>query len=117
MGDHFVHGMPSVGPFEQRQTDRVSAELGFYQRIHGRGAFIFREEGGAYVAMAIVPMVKPPKLTIGFDRPDLRLELIPYDLGKDPPHKVRFWICDKGGRNRIEDLRRHIRSVELDARL
>jgi hypothetical protein len=75
----------------------VSAELGFYQRIHGQSAFIFREDrGGAYVAMAVVPMAKAPKLTIGFNRPDLKIEIIPYETSNEPRHKVRFWICDKG---------------------
>jgi hypothetical protein len=83
--DHFIHGMPNVGLFEKRQTDQVSAELAFYQRIHGPTAFVFREDkGGAYVAMALVPMVRVQNLTIGFDRPDLRIEIIPFETQQEP---------------------------------
>jgi hypothetical protein len=116
--DHFIHGMPVSGQFQARQIDRASAELEFYQRIHGRTAFIFREDrGGAYIAMAVVPMVRAPTLKIGFNRPDLSIEIIPYEIPTQPTHKVRFWIRDKGGRNRRDDLRKHIASVELNAEL
>jgi hypothetical protein len=108
--------MPASGPFEARQLDRASAELGFYQSVHGKGGFVFREDtGGAYIAMAAVPMMRAPTLRIGFNRPDLSIEAIPYTPPNQPTHKVRFWIRDKGGRNRADDLRRHIVSVELDA--
>lgn len=114
--EHFVYAMLHTGM--QTPVDKAAAELEFYQRIHGRSAFIFREDkGGAYVAMAVMPMVKSPKLAIGFSRPDLRIEIIPFEEGKAPTHKVRFWICDKGGRNKTEDLRRYITSVELNAEL
>lgn len=117
MTDHFVHGMPTIGQFNSQQIDKVSAELEFYQRIHGRSAFVFREDkGGAYVAMAIVPMAKTPKLKITFDRDDLDVEIISFEYTQ-PNHKVRFWIRDKGGRNKKDDLRRHITSVELNAEL
>lgn len=116
--DHFIHGMPSSGPFESRQVEGADAELGFYQRIHGSGAFVFREDkGGAYIAMASVPMARAPNLTILFDRPDLHIETIPFEAPTQPTHKVRFWICNKGGRNKTEDLRRHIKSLALNARL
>jgi hypothetical protein len=114
--EHFVAAMADTGL--QSQIDKAAAELEFHQRIHGREASIFREDkGGAYVAMAAVPMARPPKLTIAFKRPDLRIEIIPFEEGKEPPHKVRFWICDKGGRNKTEDLRQYIASVEMDSRL
>jgi len=114
--EHFVCAMANTGLKEP--IDKAAAELKFYQRIHGQSAFVFREDrGGAYVAMAIVPMAKPPKLSIGFNRPDLRIEIIAFEKDKAPTHKVRFWICDKGGRNKTEDLRQHIISVELDAQL
>jgi hypothetical protein len=116
--DHFIHGMPASGPFGSRQIDKATAELEFYQRIHGRTALVFREDkGGAYVAMAMVPMARAPNLLIGFNRPDLSIEIIPYETPTRPTHKVRFWIRDKGGRNKTEDLRKHIVSIELDARL
>jgi hypothetical protein len=114
LSEHFIYAMPGEGQFGQRQIDRANAELKFYQRIHGTRMLIFREDrGGAYTAMAIVPMSKPPNLKIGFNRPDLGIELIPYEIGK--VHKVRFWICDRGGRNKTDDLRKHIVSAELDA--
>jgi hypothetical protein len=116
LSEHFVHGMPQRGQYKKRKVDRASAELDFYQRIHGRSAFIFREDGGAYVAMAIVPMAKPPSLTIGFNQPDLSIEIIHFQEPK-PIHKVRFWVCDKGGRNKVDDLRKHIVSIQLNAEL
>jgi hypothetical protein len=113
---HFITAMANTGA--QEKVNKAAAELAFYQTIHGRDALIFREDrGGAYVALAAVPMAKPPKLTITFSKPDLRVEIIPFDEGQEPIHKVRFWICDKGGRNKTEDLRGYITSVELDARL
>ena len=115
VANHFISAMADTGL--QNKINKVEAELQFYQRIHGRTPFVFREDkGGAYVAMAIAPMVKPPKLTIGFSRPDLRIEIIPFE-GEQPNHKIRFWICDKGGRNKTDDLRQYITSVEFDARL
>jgi len=58
-----------------------------------------------------------PKLKIGFDRDDLKIEIIPFEPLVEPTHKVRFWICDKGGRNKKDDLRQHIKSIELNAEL
>jgi hypothetical protein len=114
--EHFVAGMVDTGP--KAGIDKETAELSFYQRIHGPGAFIFREDkGGAYIAMAAVRMARPPDLKIAFGRPDLRIEVIRFEKGKEPTHKVRFWICDKGGRNKTEDLRQFITSVELNAQL
>jgi hypothetical protein len=116
MSEHFIHGMQTAGGFDERQIDKANAELGFYQRVHGRSAFIFREDrGGAYVAMAVVPMARTPKLNIGFNRNDLRIEIISFEKHREPTHKVRFWICDRGGRNKKDDLRKHITSVELNA--
>jgi hypothetical protein len=116
VSEHFVAVMRDTGL--QSQIDKAAAEIKFYQHTHGYGAFIFREDkGGAYLAMAAVPMAKPPKLTISFKRPDLQIEIIPFDEGKQPRHKVRFWICDKRGRNKTEDLRQYITSIELDANL
>jgi hypothetical protein len=67
--------------------------------------------------LAAVPMRVSPKLDIRFDREDLKVEQIDFNKATQPRHKVRFWICDKGGRNRLEDLRRHIVSVALGADL
>jgi hypothetical protein len=118
LSEHFIHGMLTEGRFDERQIDKANAELAFYQRIHGRSVFIFREDrGGAYVIMAVVPMARTPKLNIGFDRNDLRIEVIPFEKHREPTHKVRFWICDKGGRNKKDDLRKHVTSVELNAEL
>ena len=115
--DHFLSGMPASGAFDKPQTDKARAELAFYQAVHGNAPPILREDSGAYVALAAVPMREAPKLKIGFDRADLCVEQIPFDYATQPTHKVRFWICDKGGRNKNDDLRDHITSVELDARL
>jgi hypothetical protein len=115
--DHFLSGMPASGAFDKPQTDKARAELAFYQAVHGNALPILREGGGAYVVLAAVPMRDAPKLKVGFDRPDLRVEQISFDYATQPTHKVRFWICDKGGRNKNDDLRGHITSVELDARL
>lgn len=117
MVDHFIHGMPVKGQFDKRQTDKATAELGFHQRIHGQASLVFREDSGAYVLLAEGPMLRAPQLTITFDKPDLRIELIPFDQVTRPTHKVRFWICDKGGRNRTSDLRNQIKSIELSAEL
>jgi hypothetical protein len=117
MANHFVHGIPLKGQFDKRQTDKATAEIAFHQRIHGQGLLIFREDSGAYVVLTMVPMHRTPELKMTFGREDLRVELIPYNQGTEPSHKVRFWICDKGGRSKSQDLRNHIKSVELNARL
>ncbi|HZE54222.1 MAG TPA: hypothetical protein VE111_13275 [Bradyrhizobium sp.] len=114
ISEHFVSEMGNSGL--QNQVDIASAELAFFQRIHGRTALVFREDSGeAYIMMAPAPMVRPPKLTIEFKRPDLRIEIIPFSESKKPTHKVRFYICDRGGRNKTEDLRQYITSIQLDA--
>lgn len=113
--DHFIYGIPNLGQFERRQIDKATAELGFHQRIHGRKVIVYREAGGAYVLLTVVPMRTVPHLEIGFDKKDLRIEVLPFE--GNVSHKVRFWICDKGGRNKKDDLRQHIQSIQLDAEL
>jgi hypothetical protein len=115
VSEHFIAAMGDAGV--NGKIDKATAELEFYQRIHGPNAFVFREDGGSYLAMSVVPMATPPKLAIAFSRLDLRIEVVPFGGVGEPTHKVRFWICDRGGRNKIEDLRPHISSVELDSRL
>jgi hypothetical protein len=115
IANHFIHGMYEKGQFETRQADRESAELGFHQRIHGPTLIVFRERSGAYVALAASPMARPPKLALTFKRDDLYVGQVPFDGARQPTHKVRFWICDKGGKNKIDDLRKHIASMRLDA--
>jgi hypothetical protein len=66
---------------------------------------------------ALVPMARAPVLKIGFNRPDLSIEIIACETPTQPTHKVRFWIRDRGGRNKADDLRKHVVSIELDARL
>jgi hypothetical protein len=118
LAGHFIGGIAIQKNLQIKGVNKATAELEFHQRIHGRQLLVFREDkGGAYVTMAVVPMVKTPNLIVTFDRQDLRIEVIPFELEKAPTHKVRFWICDKGGRNKVEDLRRHITSVSLDADL
>jgi hypothetical protein len=116
VADHFIYSMRTEGRFEERQIDKASAELAFYRAAHPDVPPIFRNDDGAYVALAAVPMRIPPNLRIEFDRPDLRAEQA-FDYRARPSHKVRFWIRDKGGRNRREDLRKHIMSLSLDADL
>jgi hypothetical protein len=117
--DHFITGMPTAGAFNSAQNDPENAELAFHRAIHGSeiSTPIFREDSGAYVVLAGQPMRVPPKLKVSFNRSDLRAEQISFDYSRQPSHKVRFWIYDKGGRNKKDDLRRHITSIELDARL
>lgn len=115
ISEHFIYC--SVAP----QTDSfpgvgvAEAELKFYQKVHGHGVKVFHQEDGSYVVLAPREMVKPPTLKVGFDRDDLRIELIHSQ--KSLRHKVRFWICDKGGRNKTDDLHKHIVSMEFDSRL
>jgi hypothetical protein len=115
MTNHFIYGTPVAGQFDARPIDKVSAELGFHHRVHGPGILVFREHSGAYVLLTEVPMRVAPRLTVTFHRSDLRIEPIPFGKIQEPTHKLRFWICDRGGRNRTEDLRRHIASIKLDA--
>lgn len=115
--EHFVSGMPRVGVFENRQADPASAELDFYRAVHSGAPPIFREASGAYVMLAAVPMRVTPRLEVQFDRADLRIEQIGFGKAVQPSHKVRFWICDRGGRNKVDDLRQHIVSAALDAEL
>lgn len=117
MSDHFVYVAPPNASHDVNGIDAAEAELKFYERIHGQGVKIYRDEGGTYVILTAVVMNRPPKLNIAFDREDLHIELIPSQQDKAHAHKLRFWICDKGGRNKTDDLRCHIVSVELDARL
>ncbi|GLR92690.1 hypothetical protein GCM10007858_03110 [Bradyrhizobium liaoningense] len=116
LASHFVEALaPSL--FSSRQVRKDEAELGFYQRIYGSGSFVFREDSGAYLALTSVPMARAPNMTIEFSSPHLSIEIIPYEVKPQPTHKVRFFICDKGGRNKSDDLRHHIRSVAFNARL
>jgi hypothetical protein len=114
VADHFITGTRSTG-IDKRQTDKAAAELAFYRAALNGANAIFREESGAYVILAAVPMRSPPRLSIVFRKDDLYVEQIPFDHPSQPTHKVRFWICDKGGRNKRDDLRTRIASIELDA--
>lgn len=114
MEEYFFHAMPSVGIFEERQIDEASAELAFYQAAYPQ-QHVFREEGGAYVVLAGASMRVPPKLIVAFNRDDLFIEQIPSTKKRKRNHKVRFWICDRGGRNKRDDLRSNIVSIQLDA--
>jgi len=117
MLDHFISGMPLATPYAGRQLDKAEAEIAFHQRANPNVPPIFREESGAYVVLARVRMRASPLLKVNFDRSDLKIEQIRFDHHAQPSHKVRFWIHDKGGRNKKDDLREHILSVELDAEL
>jgi len=56
--------------------------------------------------MTRVPMARSPSLKIGFNRLDLSIEIVPFEMPIQPTHKVKFLICDSGGRNRKDDLRK-----------
>lgn len=115
--DHFLHGMARIGLFDRRQSSSSQAELSFHQSVHGTDRLVFREDSGAYVVMASVPMRAAPKLNVTFSRPDLQAEVCKYDKRDQPVHKVRFWIRDSGGRNKRDDLRPYIVAVTFDAEL
>ncbi|WP_400766245.1 hypothetical protein [Methylosinus sporium] len=115
--DHFIYGMPERGLFAERQAEKSEAELAFYRNAIGELPIIMREDSGSYVLFAQVPMRIAPKPIVEFDRDDLKIELIPFQSLTQPSHKLRFWICDIGGRNKVDDLRKHIRRFTLDAEL
>lgn len=114
MKDHFVEASPVAGHFAEKQMGIPEAEIEFYRTAYPGVPPVFREDGGAYVVMAAVPMRVPPKLLVEFARSDLTAEQISID-GSLPTHKVKFWIRDKGGRNKNDDLRPAITSIALDA--
>lgn len=105
------------GRLAEQAVEQNQAELDFYRRIHGSGPIIFRENDGSYVALTAVPMRIGPCLIMTFSQPGLSAEQIPYPEHKQITHKVRFWIKDKGGRNKTADLRSCIASFGFDARL
>ncbi|MFF8802792.1 MULTISPECIES: hypothetical protein [unclassified Methylobacterium] len=115
--EYFICGMPRVGEFQTRQIDKTQAELDFYKSINPDVPQIYREPGGAYVVFAQTPMARSPHFAVRFNRPDLKAEMIPFTSKNEINHKVRFWIFDKGGKNKIDDLRKHILSYTLDAEI
>lgn len=117
MQDHFIVGSPNIGSSDHRRIDPPSAELSFYKKVFRGGRPIFRERSGAYLMLAEVPMRVPPVLTVEFDSPKFCAEQIDITGSAPTTHKVRFWIKDKGGRNKTEDLREHIVSATLDAEI
>ena len=115
---HFLYALPSARLFDKARITSSEAELNFYKIAYPNIPPIFRERSGAYVTHAEVPMRVSPKLFVIFDRADLSIEQTKFDNSRmQPTHKVRFWINDKGGRNKNDDLRIHILSVTLDAEL
>lgn len=117
MREHFVHGIPTVGAFSEAQADRPTSELEYYGALSGGAPVVLREKQGSYVALAAQRMGRAPELRVTFDRDDLSAEQISFNAKHEPTHKVRFWIRDKSGRNRNDDLRRHIRTLEYHAEL
>lgn len=115
--NHFVYGGLQATGEEKFAVDKAAAELNFYHTAHGPNLPPFREADGSYIVLAAVPMARTPDLVVKFNRPELSAEAIPFTDGSAPTHKVRFWICDKGGRNKKNDLRGHITSIELHAEL
>ncbi|MBS7810173.1 hypothetical protein [Roseococcus pinisoli] len=117
MAGHFVVGNIDSGKYNNRQVNIDHAELEFHKRILKGAPPIYREAAGSYIVFAEVPMRIPPKLTVKFDHPSLSAEQISIEGNTPNVHKIRFWIRDAGGRNKKDDLRRHIISVELDAEM
>ena len=113
--DDFIYETPISGEFDARQIDPVNAELRFHHRIHGQGPIVFREDSGVYVLLLEHPMRRAPAVAIDFRRPDLSVDQIPFGHKQEPAHKVQFWICDAGGRNKTDDLRPQIRQITLIA--
>lgn len=117
MQNHFIVGSPNIGSSDHRRIDIPSAELSFYKKVLCGGTPIFRERCGSYLMLAEVSMRVPPVLTVKFDSPKFYAEQIDITGSAPITHKVRFWIKDKGGRSKKEDLRKHILSVMLDAEI
>jgi hypothetical protein len=117
MADHFLEGSPKDGEFDSRQLDIAPAEIGFHLAKNGGRPPIYREKSGAYMVLASTCMRVPPKLEVKFSDPNLSAEQIPFLGDRLPTHKVRFWIKDRGGRNKSLDLRGQIISVALDSEL
>lgn len=116
-GERFVEASPLIGTATNRHVDIANAELSFYNAVHGVGAKIFRENGGSYVALTQQPMRATPNATVAFTRDDLSAEIIPAESGREITHKIKFWINDRGGKNKKDDLREFIKSIVFDARM
>ena len=114
--DHFVCGVARPTATTSRLVDPANAELAFHRAIHGNGAIVFRASAGYYVALAGQPKRIAPQIEVEFDRRDLRAEPVRSD-SVGATHKVAFWICDRGGRNKTDDLRAHITSIAFSADL
>lgn len=114
MADHFIYASPKPPVETLCGVGAAEAEIRFYQKIHGPTPLVFRQNSGSYVVLASQRMRVTPLLKVEFDRDDLSVEIIE---SQEFRHKVRFWIRDKGGRNKIQDLRKHIISLELNAEI
>ena len=125
--EEFAHNVRAVregavrqsqaGPFDKRQSTLAEAELAFYRAVYGDVQILFREPGGSYLFYARVEMRTAPRLDVVFSKPHLTVEPISFAPKAEPTHKVRFWIRDRGGKNKNDDLRIFILSVTLDASL
>ena len=117
MANHFIDGMPSRGDFESRQIGIPEAEIGFHKmRLNGIPP-LFRGNNGQYIMLTEVPMRCPPKLRVAFKKVELSIEQIMPEGNSPATHKVKFWIKDKGGRNKCTDLRDQILSIVFDSRM
>jgi hypothetical protein len=114
--DHVVAASPSVGKYDRAQVGKVWAELLFHQKRTGTEINLFWEKG-VYTLLTAVPMRVAPNLKITFIRNELTFEQIPFEGLEAPTHKLRFYIKDTGGRNKVDDLRPCIESIELDAEM
>ena len=121
MRQHFVYGGFGAPVESLSGISAAQAEINFHEKAHGRHVKLFRLNDGSFVVLANVEMARVPDLIVEFSRDDLSVELISTKDSKAPKHKVRFWVCDKGGRIKSEEAAAvaisHIVSIALDAEL
>jgi hypothetical protein len=115
ISEHFIIGLFGESYPDASEDEIISAEIEFNERAYPEGPPIFRKGDGSYFIIGRGRMRTAPKLIVKFDRDDLRSEVIP--ISGEPTHKVNFWILDRGGRNKRDDLRPHILNLFFDARM
>lgn len=121
----YVFGMWSGIGYDSIQMHPAEAELSFIQRIDGERFYVDRSGDGRYTLYTPRVMVWAPRIRMEFTREDLHMEIDharPADPVERndferrlPRHKVRFWICDRSGRIKNEDLRPFIKDIVAEA--
>lgn len=115
IGNRFAHGFPISGQFAESQVAIPESQIDLFRAEFGEGPMLLRERSGAYVFMTDHRMRTSPTVHLTFERDDLSAEQVPFEYTHQPTHKVRFWICDRGGRISVEDFADQITSITLDA--